>query len=125
MTLVQNHRIFYLITIAVFLCLFAAGCTTTSPHSPASAPTLFEPGDRVKIIKKDGQELKFKVSEVSKQGITGDGKFVAYVDMREIWITEFDSEETTKVVLGVTAAAAVGYYFLRELAKGLQSIPAY
>jgi hypothetical protein len=44
--------------------------------------------------------------------------------MREVLITELDSEKTTEVILGVTGAIAVGYLLLRELAKGLSNYPA-
>jgi len=59
------------------------------------------------------------------QGITGDGQYVAYADMREVLLTEYDSEKTTELVIGVAGAAAVGYFVIREFAKTLQSIPAY
>jgi protein involved in polysaccharide export with SLBB domain len=128
MTLGQNHRNLYLITIAVFLCLFAADCTTTSKVPATYWSTLatrIEPGDKVTITKSDGQEVKFKVTEVNNQGITGDGQYVAYADMREVLLTEYDSEKTTELVIGVAGTAAVGYFVIREFAKTLQSIPAY
>jgi hypothetical protein len=128
MTLVQKHRNLYLIIIALFLCLFTAGCTTTTKVPATYWSTLatrIEPGDKVAITKSDGQEVKFKVDEVNNQGIAGDGQYVAYADMREVLLTEYDSEKTTEVVLVVAGTAAVGYLFLRELANATRSLPAY
>jgi hypothetical protein len=128
MTLVQNRRNLYLSTIAVFLCLFAAGCTTTSKVPATSWSTLstrIDPGDRVTITKSDGQEVKFKVTEVDSQGVTGAGQYVAYADMREVLLTEYDSGKTTEVVLGVAGGIAIGYFVLEKIADAFRSLPAY
>ena len=126
MTLVQKHRNLYLITIAMFLCLFTAGCTTTTKVPATYWSTLatrVEPGDKVAITKSDGQEVKFKVDEVNNQGIAGDGQYVAYADMREVLLTEYDSEKTTKVVLATTGTVVGGYLLLRKIAEAVASYP--
>ena len=112
------------IAFGVLLCIVSVGCMTTNQYSTTSAQTLFEPGDKVTITKSDGQVVEFKVEEVNEQGISGDGKYVAYTDMREVLITELDSEKTTEVVVTAAGAIAVGYLLLRELAKGLSNYPA-
>jgi hypothetical protein len=126
MTLVQKHRNLYLITIAMFLCLFTAGCTTTTKVPATYWSTLatrVEPGDKVAITKSDGQEVKFKVDEVNNQGIAGDGQYVAYADMREVLLTEYDSEKTAKVVLATTGTVVGGYLLLRKIAEAVASYP--
>ena len=93
--------------MAVSLSAVSVGCTTTNQYSTTSAHTLFEPGDKVTITKRNGQVVDFKVEEVNEQGISGGGEHVAYTDMWKILITELDSEKTTEVVLTMVSASIV------------------
>ena len=67
-------------------------------------------GDSVKITKNDGEEVRFKVSEITDSGIGGEGQYVAYSDIGEIRSAQFSTGATVGV------SVMTGYILLIVLA---------
>ena len=78
-----NKFVIYLVLIA-----FTAGCTTTMRTLPTndaqSLASQLEVGDKIKIIRNDDTDVTFEVVTVSDEGISGEGVFVAYSDIRQV-----------------------------------------
>ncbi len=107
-----NKLIIYLVLIA-----FTAGCTTMRPLPANDAQSLagkIYVGDEVRIIRNDDSVANFKVSAVSDEGISGEGMFVAYSDIRQVQVRQFSTAKTVGlvaaivVVLGAIAASSSG-----------------
>ena len=108
--LTVNKFVIYLVLIA-----FTAGCTTMRPLPATDAQSLasqIEVGDKIEIVRNDLTEVSFKVNAVSDEGISGNGVFVAYSDIRQVQVSQFSTAKTWSliagivVVVGVIAAAA-------------------
>jgi hypothetical protein len=85
------------------------GCMTTQPM-PAERTQLsrtLHRNDRVEVVTKSGQTLKFKVEKVDDAGLHGAGQNVAFEDIESISHEKIDAGRTTLVALGVAAVAAV------------------
>ncbi len=66
------------------------------------------PGDRVEVVTHDNERLEFPVTDITKDGISGQFGFIRYDDMRSISVRKPGSDgEATKWILGALAAAAV------------------
>ncbi len=94
-----NKSIIYLVLIA-----FTAGCTTMRPLPATDALSLasqIEVGDKIKIMRIDDTDVTFKVSAVSDEGISGDGMFVAYSDIRQVQVSQGSSGMTLGLVAGI------------------------
>jgi len=108
--LTVNKFVIYLVLIA-----FTAGCTTMRSLPATDAQSLasqIEVGDKIEIVRNDLTEVSFKVNAVSDEGISGNGVFVAYSDIRQVQVSQFSHAKTWSliagivVVVGVIAAAA-------------------
>ena len=100
--LTVNKFIIYLVLIA-----FTAGCTTMRSLPATDAQSLasqIEVGDKINIIRNDLTDVTFEVGAVSDEGISGDGVFVAYSDIRQVQVRQFSTGKT----VGLVAAIAVG-----------------
>ena len=96
-----------------FFCLvlitLTTGCTTmrslptTDDQSLASQ---IQVSDKVKIIRNDSSDVTFKVDAISNEGVSGDGVFVAYSNIREVEVRQFSSEKTAVLAVGLGAALA-------------------
>jgi len=94
--LTVNKFIIYLVLIA-----FAAGCTTMRSLPATDAQSLasqIEVGDKIKISRNDYTDVTFKVSAVSDEGISGDGVFVAYSDIRQVQVRQSSTGKTVGLV---------------------------
>ncbi len=92
----------------VYSCLAMLGCMTTQPL-PAERTQLSQtlhPNDRVEIVTKGGEHLKFKVERIDENGLQGAGRNVAYDDIESISLQRIDAGRTTLIALGVAAVAA-------------------
>ena len=101
--LTVNKFIIYLVLIA-----FTAGCTTMRPLPATDAQSLasqIEVGDKIKIMRNDNTDVTFKVSAVSDEGISGDGVFVAYSDIRQVQVSQ--TSNVTLGIVGIVLAALV------------------
>ena len=100
-----NKFIIYLVLIA-----FTAGCTTIRPLPATDAQSLasqIEVGDKIKIMRNDDADVTFKVSAVSDEGISGDGVFVAYSDIRRVQVSQTSNGTMLGIVAGIVLLAAL------------------
>jgi len=58
-------------------------------------------GDTVEIAQKTGGIVRFEVDEISESGIGGEGKFIAYRDIRQVWISQISRKSPGGIVLGI------------------------
>ncbi len=103
--LTVNKFVIYLVLIA-----FTAGCTTMRPLPATDAQSLasqIEVGDKIEIVRNDLSEVSFKVNAVSDEGISGNGVFVAYSDVRQVRISQFSTAKTWSLIAGIVVIAAV------------------
>ena len=104
--LTVNKFIIYLVLIAI-----TAGCTTMGPLPVTDAQSLssqIDVGDKIKIIRNDLTDVTFKVAAVSDEGLSGDGVFVAYSDIRQVQV----SHASAGAKVGWVAAMVVGFVAL-------------
>ncbi len=66
-----------------------------------------EVGDKIKIKRNDDTDVTFKVSAVSDEGISGDGVFVAYSDIRQVQVSQAGSGTTLGIVAGIGLLVAL------------------
>ena len=87
------------------LIAFLAGCASfeTLPGTDAqSLASQIEVGDKIKIMRNDDTDVTFKVSDVSDEGISGDGVFVAYSDIRWVQVSQQSIVKSAGLMVGVT-----------------------
>jgi len=97
--------IIYLVLIA-----FTAGCTTMRSLPATDAQSLtsqLEVGDKIKIMRNDETDVTFKVSAVSDEGISGDGVFVAFSDIRQVQVSQTGTGKTVGLVAGIGILVAL------------------
>ena len=103
--LMVNKFIIYLVLIA-----FTAGCTTMRSLPATDAQSLasqIEVGDKIKIIRNDLTDVTFEVGAVSDEGISGDGVFVAYSDIRQVQVSQTSTVKTVGLVAAIVAGLAI------------------
>ena len=103
--LMVNKLIINLILIA-----FTVGCATMRPLPATDAQSLasqIEVGDKIKIMRNDDTDVTFKVSAVSDEGISGDGVFVAYSDIRRVQVGQTGTGTTLGLVAGIGILVAL------------------
>jgi nanoRNase/pAp phosphatase (c-di-AMP/oligoRNAs hydrolase) len=85
------------------------GCMTTQPLTaePAQLSQSLHPKDRVQVVTKSGQTLKFKVQTIDAAGLHGAGQDVAFNDIESISREKIDAGRTTLLAVGIAAVAAV------------------
>jgi protein involved in polysaccharide export with SLBB domain len=98
--------------VCLVLIAFTAGCTTMRPvygTDATSYATQIEVGDKIEITRNDLTTVQFKVTDISDEGISGDGTFVAYSDIQQVQTVRIKTGATIAlVVLGVLAIAGAG-----------------
>jgi len=103
--LTVNKFVIYLVLIA-----FTAGCTTMRSLPATDAQSLasqIEVGDKIEIVRNDLTEVSFKVNAVSDEGISGNGVFVAYSDIRQVQVSQFSNAKTWSLIAGIVVVVAV------------------
>jgi hypothetical protein len=106
--LTVNKFVIYLVLIA-----FTAGCTTMRSLPATDAQSLasqIEVGDKVRITRNDLTDVKFKVGTVSDEGISGEGVFVAYSDIRQVQVSQFSHAKTWSLIAGIVVAVLAASY---------------
>jgi len=101
----SNKFIVYLVLIA-----FTAGCTSMGTLPTTDTQSLLsqiEAGDTVKVVRNDRTEVTFKVTNVSDDGISGDGVFVAVSDIRQVQIRQFSTGKTLGLVAAIVGVLAI------------------
>ena len=97
------------VVIIMYSCFAVLGCMTTQPMSAerAQLSQTLHPKDRVEVVTKSGQTLKFKVEKIDDAGLHGAGQNVAFDDIESISREKIDAGRTSLIALGVAAVAAV------------------
>ena len=84
-----DNSCFTRVVICSVLIAFTAGCTsmqTVSGGDAAGPSDKVWVGEKVKITRNDLSLVKFRVTEISDDGISGDGIFVAYTDIQQLQV---------------------------------------
>jgi len=100
-----NNFIIYLVLIA-----FTAGCTTIRPLPTTNGQSLssqIDVGDKITVIRNDLTEVTFKVADVSEEGLSGDGVFVAFSDIQQVQVRQFSTGRTVAVVAAIVGVLAI------------------
>lgn len=95
--------------IIMYSCFAMLGCMTTQPITAGRAQLsqTLHPNDRVEVVTKDGQTLRFKVERIDDVGLHGAGQNVAFDDIESISRKKVDAGRTSLIALGVAVIAAV------------------
>ncbi len=72
-----------------------------------SLASQIEVGDKIEIVRNDLTEVSFKVNAVSDEGISGNGVFVAYSDIRQVQVSQFSHAKTWSLIGGIVVVVAV------------------
>ena len=107
--LTVNKFVIYLVLIA-----FTAGCTTMRSLPATDAQSLasqIEVGDKIEIVRNDLTEVSFKVNAVSDEGISGNGGFVAYSDIRQVQVSQFSHAKTWSLIAGIVVVVIAAASF--------------
>lgn len=87
----QGRVAFSRSVVCVVALSLVSACSTTRPVAvtdPQSLASQVAVGDTVEVERKDGSRLKFKVREVSPEGLRGADAFVPAGDIRQLRIVE-------------------------------------
>lgn len=74
-----------------------------------------EVGDKIEITRKDKSSVKFRVTAISDDGISGKGTFVAFSDIKKLQLQVSRKNTAGKIIAGVAlgaAAVAIAPYWL-------------
>jgi len=99
-SIIQTPATIYRIFLCLILLTFTVGCSTFQRLPGTDQATITSQvavGDSVKITKNDGEEVRFKVSEITDSGIGGEGQFVAYSDIGEFRSAQFSTGATVGI----------------------------
>ena len=104
-----NVKRFSQMVIIMYSCFAMLGCMTTQPLTAGRAQLsqTLHPHDRVEVVTRAGQTLKFKVETIDDAGLHGAGQNVAFDDIESISREKIDAGRTSLIALGVAAVAAV------------------
>jgi hypothetical protein len=97
------------VVIHFVLIAFTAGCTTMQPVNETDAESVsaqIEIGDKIEITRNDLSSVKFKVTAISDDGISGDGTFVAFSDIQHLQLQHKRDNKAGKIIGGVILGAA-------------------
>jgi hypothetical protein len=99
----------------IFVVLFTitSGCSTMRPVTATDAESLATQvavGDKIEVERRDGGQVKFKVTEVSPDGLRGTDVFVPITDIGRVHIVE--PIQPGVVALFVVLGAAAVYMVL-------------
>ena len=103
--LTVNRFIICLVLIAI-----TTGCTTIGPLPATDAQSLssqIEVGDKIKIIRNDLTDVTFIVADVSDEGLSGEGVFVAFSDIRQVQARQFSTSKTVGLVAAIVGGLAI------------------
>ncbi|HWP94172.1 MAG TPA: hypothetical protein VNL72_00350 [Gammaproteobacteria bacterium] len=94
---------------AVLLGLNLAACSTLKvvEGAPSAYAGNVAIGDEVRATLRDGRVLEFRVTEVTPEGIKGEGHAVSYGDITLLEKREFDLGRTVALVAGIVLGVVV------------------
>ena len=110
-TAMYDHSGFTRVVICFVLIAFTVGCTTMRPvygTSAASVSARIEVGDKIEITRNDSSSVKFRVTAISDDGISGRGTFVAYSDIRRLQVSTV-KPLNNKWAIGILVVLAAAY----------------
>ena len=86
-----------------------SGCTSFEPvhTAPDVINSQLRTGDKVRVVQRDGELMKFKVREVGADELLGKDQSVAYEDIAQIEVKRPDEDETLWLVGGVLGIGVV------------------
>ena len=96
------------------------GCTTLRPVIGSDLEAVsnqISAGDKIEVTRQDHRLVIFRVSEITKTGIGGEGNFIDYGDILQIRVVK---KSPGRTVIGVVAAALL----LAVLIAGPANYPA-
>ena len=103
------------LTAAVLImCLLVSSCTSFKVVQISDNVTSdIHEGDRVKIVTKDGRDVKFKVVSVTSEGVTGDNQeVIRFSDVAKLEKEELSVVKTAGlaggIVLGLVGLVIIG-----------------
>ncbi len=98
--------------------LLTTACSTLRPlpRDSGSLAEALEPGDRVHLITRDGQDLEFDLKAVSEGKIVGEHQEVAVADLARIEKKEIHPWKTAGLGLGILAGVVAAAFILGTLA---------
>ena len=108
-TATYDNSCFTRVVICSVVIAFTAGCTsmrTVSGDDAAGPSDKVWVGNKVKITRNDLSSAKFRVTEISDDGISGDGIFVAYADIQQLQVQHKRDNKAGKIIGGVILGAA-------------------
>ncbi len=115
-TATYDHSGFTRVVICFVLIAFTAGCTTMQPVYGTDAESVsaqIKVGDKIEITRNDLSSVKFKVTAISDDGISGDGTFVAFSDIQQLQLQVNRNNYSGKTIGDVLyAVAQVGVIIL-------------
>jgi len=79
----HSHPTIYKSIVYLMLIMFATGCATTKQLSTTDF-TQVNLGDELTITKTNGKVVKFIVTDILEDGISGSNQFVAFTDISSI-----------------------------------------
>ena len=109
-TATYDHSGFTRVVICFVLIAFTAGCTTMQPvygTNAAAVSAQIEVGDKIGITRNDSSSAKFTVTAISDDGISGDGTFVAFSDIKQLQLQVRRKNNAGSIIGGVILGAAV------------------
>jgi len=83
-----------------------------------SSTSQLEVGDKVRVIRHDATDAKFKIDTITIEGIGGDGVFVAYSDIQAVQVREHSTAKT----VGLVAATLIVIEALVDYSDGVNSL---
>lgn len=94
----------------VAVCL--AACASFKPIEPRDFGS-FRPGDQVEVKTVEGDRYRFKIDSVTARGISGEGRYVAYEDIKKISRKE-EMHQSEKALLTIVSVLLVlGIFTIR------------
>jgi len=86
--------------VLVLIIQMASGCTSLRelPDEKNALEQAVKPGDKVRVITRDGQEMEFKVTQIANERIEGSGHGVAMDDIAMIERREISIWKTATII---------------------------
>lgn len=99
-------------SIAILLLFTLAGCTTMQPLgnelSKVEIAEAIEVGDQIKIVTMSGGQHLVRVSTITEERVTGEGREFKLEDIARIEV----EKSSTREVVGGVVGGVIGYVFI-------------
>ncbi len=114
------------VTAVVVIVSMLSACVSYTPISiqtsadgnvRLSAP--IQPGDRVRLVKKDGETSEFRVAVVEEDRISSESITYEFNEIQSMEVVSADSERATLIILIGVVAIGAGFALLNEIEDDL------